>query len=99
MNNYGMGLVLSLTDNLSGGVGNAISAINGLISSLERVDDTASTVSLMALCSVVNQVGDTFESVGSSILGVFSSVMDKTMEYGSMFEKFRITRERHRYSG
>ena len=91
MNNFGLGLVLSFTDNLSGGVNNAITSINGLISSLERVDDTASTVSLMALCSIANQVGDTFESMGSSILGVFSSVMDKTMEYGSMFEKFRIT--------
>lgn len=91
MNQFGLGLVLSFTDNLSGGVDNAINSINGLVASLERVDDTASTVSLMALCSVAQQVGDTFEDMGSSILGVFSSVFDKVMQTGSMFENYKIT--------
>ena len=91
MNQYGLGLVLSLTDNLSGGVDVAVESINGLISSLERVDDTASTVSLMALCSVAQQVGDTFEDMGQSILGVFSSVFDKVMDTGSMFENYKVT--------
>lgn len=91
MNEYGLGLVLSFTDNLSSGVDNAIYSLNGLVSSLERVDDTASTVSLMALCSVAQQVGDTFEDMGLSILGVFSSVFDRVMDTGSMFENYKVT--------
>lgn len=91
MNNFGLGLVLSFTDNLSSNVDGAILSINGLVSSLERVDDTASTISLMSLCAVANQVGDTFESVGEDILGVFSSIFDNVMKTGSQFENYKVT--------
>lgn len=91
METYGLALALSLTDDMTSGVNSAITALNGLISALENVDDTASSTSLTNLCNAAVLLGDTFESAGNSILNVFSSVLGNVMSTGSTFENFRTT--------
>ena len=92
---FGLGLVLSFTDNASAGMNGAVQSLNNLTSvaenacnSMSRLDSTAS---LMAVSTSANMIGNSFIRAGSGILGMFTSLINKTKQLGSEYEGFGIT--------
>lgn len=91
---FGLGLVLSFTDNATAGINNAVNSLNNLTETAERASTSLNEMaSLSALSVVSNQIGSAFTRAGNSILGVFSSLLGGVKNTGSEFESFRITLE------
>lgn len=89
---FGLGLILSLTDNATAGLNNAVNTLNQLTQTAGRASASLNQMaSLSALSVVSDQIGGSFLKAGNSILGVFSNILGKVSETGSDFESFRIT--------
>lgn len=89
---FGLGLVLSFTDNATAGINNAVNSLNQLTNTAESAMSSMNQMaSLSALSVVSNQIGSSFMKAGGSILGMFSQLLGKTQEVGSDFEGFRMT--------
>lgn len=93
MNNFGLGLVLSFTDNASAGMNNAARTFQNLSATADQVsaaiDNTA--MNMYAVAQSMIQVGDTMTGVGSSILGVFTSLGKKVIDTGMTMQSFKMT--------
>ena len=93
MNNFGLGLVLSFTDNASAGMNNAARTFQNLSATADQVsssiDNTA--MNMYAVAQSMIQVGDTMMGVGSSILGVFTTLGKKVIDTGMTMQGFRMT--------
>lgn len=93
MNNFGLGLVLSFTDNASAGMNNASRTLQNLSATADRVsasiDNTA--MNMYAIAQSMMQVGDTMTSAGSSILGVFTTLGKKVIDTGMTMQNFKMT--------
>ena len=93
MNNFGLGLVLSFTDNASAGMNNAARTFQNLSATADQVssaiDNTA--MNMYAVAQSMIQVGDTMTGVGSSILGVFTTLGKKVIDTGMTMQGFRMT--------
>lgn len=81
--NFGLGLVLSFTDNASAGINNAVNSLN----QLTRVAENANTslnqmASLSALSVVTDQMGSAFLNTGGTILSTFAQIIGKVKETG-----------------
>lgn len=92
---FGLGLVLSFTDNATSGINSAVESLGNLTTTAERacgsLNNLSSTVSLSALSVVAGQLGNSFTNMGSSILGMFQSVLGQVQDTGSEFQSLRIT--------
>ena len=89
---FGLGLVLSLTDNATAGLNNAVNSLNTLTQVAENASQSLNSLaSLSAFSAVSNQIGSSFTKAGSSILGVFSSILSSTQRVGMEFENFDVT--------
>lgn len=89
---FGLGLVLSFTDNASSGINRAVNSLSQLTTVAENAGNSLNQVaSLSALSVVSGQLGDSFLNMGSSILGVFTNLLGNVQSTGSEFESFRIT--------
>lgn len=89
---FGLGLVLSFTDNATSGINNAVNTLNTLTQTAEGASSSLNQMaSLSALSVVSNQIGTSFLSAGSSIMGVLSGILGNVQNVGSEFENFRIT--------
>ena len=89
---FGLGLVLSLTDNATAGLNNAVNTLNQLTDVAGKASASLNEMaSLSALSVVSNQIGSSFLKAGSSILGVFSNLLGSVQRTGSDFEMFRVT--------
>ena len=90
-----LGLVLSLTDNASAGLNNAVQSLSNLTSVAERacgsLDNLDSTASLLATSQSANMIGSSFIRAGSGMLGMFNTLIAKTQQLGSEYEDFGIT--------
>lgn len=89
---FGLGLVLSFTDNATAGINNAVNSLNQLTQTAESASNSLNQMaSLSALSVVSNQIGNSMTNIGSSILGTFSNIVTGVQETGSEFQSLRIT--------
>lgn len=92
---FGLGLILSFTDNASAGINNAANQLMRLTEMAEQstnsINQMADLTALSSLSVMSGQLGDTFLSMGGAITGMFQKLLQGTMETGSQFESLRIT--------
>ena len=92
---FGLGLVLSFTDNASVGMNNAVQSLSSLTSVAEQacgsLNSLDSTASLLATSQSASIIGDGFIKAGNGMLGMFNSLIAKTQSIGSEYENFGIT--------
>lgn len=89
---FGLGLILSFTDNASAGINNAVNSLDRLTQTAQGAASSLNGMaSLSALSVVAGQMGQSFTSAGTSILGVFTNLLGHVKETGQDFENFRIT--------
>ena len=93
MNNFGLGLVLSFTDNASAGMNNASRTFQNLSATADQVASSidSAAMNMYAIAQSMMQVGDTMTGVGSSILGVFTTLGKKVIDTGMTMQGFRMT--------
>lgn len=81
--NFGLNLVLSLTDRASAGMERAASTLNQLTTTAENAAGQFNEMaSLTAFSAIADRVGSGMISVGSTILSTFSQVINKVNETG-----------------
>ena len=81
---YGLGLVLSFTDNATSGIQSAVSTLQQLTSVAENASNSLTNIaSLSAFSSIANTVGNSMLSTGSAILSTFSQIIGKVNEVGA----------------
>lgn len=92
---FGLGLILSFTDNASAGINNAANQLMRLTNMAEQstnsINNMADLTALSSLAVMSSQLGDTFLSMGTTISGVFQKLLEGTVNTGSQFESLRIT--------
>lgn len=92
---FGLGLVLSFTDNATTGINSAVSSMGQLVNVAERTSSTLSslnsTASLSALSVMSSQLGSSVSSAGNKILGTFTNLVGGIQSTGSEFQSLRIT--------
>lgn len=89
---FGLGLVLSFTDNATAGINRAVNSLGQLTTVAENASTSLNQMaSLSAFSVVTDQLGDSLISAGQGVLGMFQNVLGQTMSVGSQFEDFHIT--------
>lgn len=90
---FGLGLILSFTDNATAGINNAVNSLN----QLTEVAGNASTslnqiASLSALSVVTDQMGSSFLGAGQTILSTLGQVISKVNDTGQtlMFAEMQL---------
>ena len=80
---FGLGLVLSFTDNATAGINNAVNSLNQLTATAENANSSLNQMaSLSALSVVSDQVGSAFMNTGGAILSTLSQIIGKVNETG-----------------
>lgn len=95
MNTFGLGLVLNFTDNASAGmnrVSQTFNQMNGLANQLVDSSDHAALaiMSLSATGMSLTMVGDQLSDVGSSIVGLFTTISKSVIDVGGQMQGFRM---------
>lgn len=81
--NFGLGLVLSFTDNATSGIQSAVNSLSQLTQMAESANSSLnSIVSLSAFSSIANQVGSSMQTMGSTIISSFSQAIQKVNDVG-----------------
>lgn len=89
---FGLGLVLSFTDNASSGIQNAVNTLNQLTETAANASSNLSELAQLGAFSVVaDQMGGSLLKAGTGVLGLFSNILGKVQSVGSDFEGFKIT--------
>ena len=89
---FGLGLILSFTDNATAGINNAVNSLNQLTEVAGNASASLNQMaSLSALSVVTDQMGDSFLKAGGGILSFFQTLLGNVQSTGSDFENFRIT--------
>lgn len=95
-----MGLVLSLTDNMSAGLRNATSNLQGFVNMVQNSTTTLATMESFSV--IADTIGSAFESAGMKIMGTFSNITQKAIstgqtlfsaetQFSKLYEKFDET--------
>lgn len=80
---FGLGLVLSFTDNATAGINNTVNSLSRLTQIAEDASTSMSQMaSLSALSVVASQVGNSFTTAGQTILSTLGQVISKVNETG-----------------
>lgn len=80
---FGLGLVLSFTDNASAGIQSALGSLQNLTSEAENVGNSLNQIaSLSAFSSMATNIGSSMTQMGSSIISTFSGIISKINETG-----------------
>lgn len=80
---FGLGLVLSFTDNATAGINNAVNSLSQLTSIAENASTSLDQMaSLSALSVVSDQMGSAFLSAGGTIISTLGQVISKVNETG-----------------
>lgn len=91
-NEFGLGLVLSFTDNASAGINSAVNSLNQLTSTAESASNSLNNIaSLSALSAVSGQLGNMFTTAGNGIINAFSGIINRVQDTGQEFTIFRNT--------
>ena len=89
---FGLGLILSFTDNATAGINNAVNSLNNLTSMAESASASMNQMaSLSAVSVVADRLGSSFLNVGRGIFGMFNEVLNQTRGIGQEFEDFDVT--------
>lgn len=92
---FGLGLILSFTDNATAGINTAMNSLQQLTTTAERsgqtIDTLTNTVVLSSFATITGQLGDTFLELGNSIIDSIMNILGTVSSVGSEFEGFRIT--------
>lgn len=81
---FGLGLVLSFTDNATAGINNAVNSLGHLTDVAEGASNSLNSMaSLSALSVVSGQIGNSFTSMGSTILSTLGQIISKVNETGT----------------
>lgn len=89
---FGLGLILSFTDNATAGINNAVNSLNNLTSVAESASASMNQMaSLSAVSVVADRLGSSFLNVGRGIFGMFNEVLNQTRGIGQEFEDFDVT--------
>ena len=92
---FGLGLVLSFTDNASMGMNSAVQSLNNLTSVAENASNSmsslGSTASLIATSTSAEMLGNSFIKAGTGMLGMFNMLISRTQQLGSEYENFGVT--------
>lgn len=76
---FGLGLILSFTDNASAGIQNAVNSLGQLTSTAESVNRSFST---LAVSQLATQMGDGFTRAGGKILSTLGQITKKVTDTG-----------------
>lgn len=80
---FGLGLVLSFTDNATAGINNAVNSLNQLTQTAESANSSMNQMaSLSALSIVADRMGSSFINAGGTILSTLGQVIGKVNETG-----------------
>lgn len=92
MNSFGLGLVLNFTDHASTGMNNAAKTFMQMSDTADAVASKLdkSSVGLYAVAQSMSIVGDTFMGIGSTVMGVFGKLAQKTIDVGGQMLGFRM---------
>lgn len=89
--NFGLGLVLSFTDNATSGIQSAVNSLSQLTQMAESANSSLnSIVSLSAFSSIANQVGSSMQSVGANIISTFQRVIGTINDTGRTLQYAEI---------
>ena len=89
---FGLGLILSFTDNATVGINNAVNSLNQLTSVAENASNRLNSIaSLSALSVISDRVGSAFLKVGKGVFDFFGNVLRQTRNIGMEFENFDVT--------
>ena len=81
---FGLGLILSFTDNATAGINNAVNSLNQLTRTAESASTSLNQMaSLSALSVVSGQLGNSFTSAGQTIISTLGGVISKVNETGT----------------
>ena len=81
---FGLGLVLSFTDNATAGINNAVNSLGHLTDVAEGASNSLNSMaSLSALSVVSGQIGSSFTAMGSTILSTLGQIISKVNETGT----------------
>lgn len=81
---FGLGLVLSFTDNASTGINNAVNSLNGLAESAgNAMSSLEQMVSLRSLSVISDQIGSSFLRTGGEIISTISGIVQELNNTGS----------------
>ena len=92
MSSFGLGLVLSFTDNASAGLRNATQNFQQMSLTVDQVSSSVSSsiYGLVSSCYALDSIGDTLVNVGSTILGVYSNVSQTVIDSGLQMQGYRM---------
>lgn len=80
---FNLGLVLSLTDNLSSGVQSAVNSLNQLQQTAEGASRSLDELaSLSAFSATATMIGGSMERMGATIISSFSNIISKVNDTG-----------------
>lgn len=80
---FGLGLILSFTDNATSGINSAVTSLGQLTQAAENADTSLNKMaSLSALSVVSGQLGSSFTNAGGAILSTLGQVIGKVNETG-----------------
>ena len=92
---FGLGLILSFTDNASAGINNAANQLMRLTEMAEQstnsINQMADLTALSSLSVMSGQLGDTFLSMGGAITGMFQKLLQGTIDTGSQLSLIHIS--------
>lgn len=80
---FGLGLILSFTDNATAGINSAVNSLNQLTQTAESASSQINQIaSLSAFSTIATSMGNSFTSAGSQIIGTLGSIIGKVNETG-----------------
>lgn len=80
---FGLGLVLSFTDNATAGMQNAVNTLNQLTSTAQNAAGQLNDLAgLTAFSTIATRIGDSMTGMGSAIVSSFSQIIGKVNETG-----------------
>lgn len=92
MNSFGLGLVLNFVDNASAGMNSATNNFNRMSATADSLTSVvnASATEMAAIAFSLGAVGDTFTSIGNSVIGVFTGITQSIINTGGQMQGFRM---------
>lgn len=93
MNTFGLGLILSFTDNASSGINSVTQSFLTMSDSIEQGAEKSqnSLTDLYLAMNALNTVGNNFINLGTGILSTYSAFANTVSTIGSDFENTRMT--------
>lgn len=92
MGSFGLGLILSFTDNASAGMRSATQTFQQMSSTADAVSSSMgnSMANMVTACYALDSVGTTLVGIGSSVVGTFLNISQEVIDTGMTMMGFRM---------